>query len=100
MRIEVLYFEACPNYHPALDRLRAVLREEGIKVDVVEVEVRDASAAQRLQFIGSPTIRINGLDIEAASRSSRDVGLVCRRYSGGLPSETIIRAALREARGD
>jgi hypothetical protein len=64
MRIEVLYFEDCPNYLPALDRLRAVLREEGMNVDVVEVEVRDESAAKRLRFIGWPTIRINGLDID------------------------------------
>jgi len=99
MRIEVLYFEDCPNYLPALDRLRAVLREEGMNVDVVEVEVRDAWAAERLQFIGSPTIRINGLDIDTGARTLAGVGFACRRYAGGLPSETMIRAALRSTRG-
>jgi len=99
MRIEVLYFEDCPNYRRALDRLRAVLRDEGVDAEVSEVEVNDASKAQRLQFIGSPTIRINGLDIEADVRSLGGGGLTCRRYSGGLPSEAMIRAASKEARG-
>ena len=100
MRIEVLYFEDCPNYLPTLDRLRTVLREEGVNVDVRKVEVKDASAAEKLGFIGSPTVRINGLDIDAAARSLIGGGLACRRYAGGLPSETMIRAALREARGE
>ena len=100
MRIEILYFEHCPNYRPTLDRLRTVLREEGVNVDVREVEVKDASAAERLGFIGSPTVRINGLDIETAARSLIGGGFTCRRYAGGLPSETMIRAALREARGE
>ncbi|MBV8729070.1 MAG: DUF2703 domain-containing protein [Acidobacteriia bacterium] len=100
MRIEVLYSEDCPNYVPTLDRLRAVLREEGVNVDVQEVEIEDAFAAERLRFIGSPTVRVNGLDIETVARSLIGGGLACRRYAGGLPSETMIRAALREARGE
>ena len=67
MRIEVLYFEGCPNYVPTIDRLRTVLREEGMNVEVLEVEVKNAAAAERLRFIGSPTIRINELDMEAAA---------------------------------
>jgi hypothetical protein len=100
MRIEVLYFKDCPHYLPTLDRLRAILREEGLNVDVVEVDVRDALAAERLAFIGSPTIRINGLDIDTGARTLAGVGFACRRYAEGLPSETMIRAALREARGE
>jgi hypothetical protein len=98
MRIEVLYFEECPNYLPALDRLRAVLRHEGVNAEVSVIKVNDASSAQRLQFIGSPTIRINGLEIEADARAQGGGGLACRRYSEGLPSEALIRAALKEAR--
>ena len=65
--------------------------------EVLVVKVNDASTAQRLQFIGSPTIRINGLDIEADVRALEGGRLACRRYSGGLPSEAMIRAALKEA---
>ena len=98
MKIEVLYFEDCPNYLPALDRLKTLLREEGLSAEVSGIEVKDAPAAKALRFFGSPTIRINGLDIETDSRTVTETGFACRRYSGGLPSEEMIRAALREAR--
>jgi hypothetical protein len=98
MKIEVLYFEDCPNYLPAVDRLRTVLRQEGLPAEVSQIEVRDASAAKAWKFFGSPTIRINGLDIDAESRAVTETGFACRRYPGGLPSEEMIRAALREAR--
>jgi len=99
MKIEVLYFKDCPNYGPAMDRLRAVLREEEIGAEVSEIEVPGAEAAKELRFIGSPTIRVNGLDIDAGSRSVQETAFACRRYPGGLPPEEMIRAALREARG-
>lgn len=98
MRIEVLYFDGCPNYLPAVDRLRTVLRQEGLAAEVTEIEVKDESTARALTFFGSPTIRVNGLDIEADSREVEETGFACRRYSGGLPSEKMLRAALREAR--
>jgi hypothetical protein len=97
MKIEVLYFEGCPNHLPAVERLRFVLRQEGVAGDVAEIEVKDASAAQMLAFPGSPTIRVNGVDIEPAARDSVQAGFACRRYPGGLPSEELIRAAVREA---
>jgi hypothetical protein len=98
MRIEVLYFEGCPNYLPAIDRLRTVLQQEGLTAEVSEVEVKDDIAAKALKFIGSPTIRVNGLDIEAGSRGVNETGFACRFYPGGLPLEEMIRVALREAR--
>src|SRR5882724_5597494 len=98
MKIEVLYFADCPNHAPAVDRLRTVLRQEGLSDEVSEIEVKDESAAKALKFFGSPTIRVNGLDIETDSRNFHETGFACRRYSGGLPSEEMIRTALREAR--
>jgi hypothetical protein len=100
MRIEVLYLEDCPNHLPAMARLRTVLHQEGLPAEVSEIEVSDASAARAFKFFGSPTIRINGLDIDAGSRTVTETGFACRRYSGGLPSEEMIRIALREAWGN
>lgn len=97
MRIEILYFDGCPHFPPARDLVRAIMCEEGVQAEVSEIEVKDASTAQSLQFIGSPTIRINGLDIEADARKMAGVRLACRRYPDGLPSEAMIRAALKEA---
>lgn len=99
MKIEVLFFEGCPNHLPAAERVRAVLERENVAAEIVAVEVKDESAARALAFPGSPTIRVNGLDIEPAVRGSTETGFACRRYAGGLPSEEAIRAAVREARG-
>lgn len=96
MQIEVLYFEDCPNHLPTLERINAVLREEGWRADVRAVLVPDMDTAQSVNFLGSPTVRVNGVDIEPASVDSRDFGLMCRRYTGGVPSRELIQAAIRQ----
>ena len=99
MKIEIFYFEGCPHYKPASERLRGVIHQEGISADVNEIEVPNEAAAKELDFVGSPTIRVNGVDIEPASRSAGGTGFACRCYPGGLPSTQMILAALREAQG-
>jgi copper chaperone CopZ len=103
MKIEVLYFDGCPNHKPAVKRIAAVLQEEGITARVSELHVRDEAAAEALGFLGSPSIRVNGLDVELTARSSREYGMMCRTYMvegrrAGLPSHETIRQAIREAR--
>ena len=97
MKIDVLYLAGCPNYLPTLARLKRVLREEGVPGEIFELEVSDAHQAMALGFFGSPTIRINGLDIDRDCRNMAETGMACRRYPGGLPPEGMIRAALKEA---
>jgi hypothetical protein len=99
MKVEVLYFEGCPNHRPAVERVQSVVKQQGIAADVAEIEVPDAEAAKVVGFLGSPTIRVNGLDIDPASRNCTETGFACRRYADGLPSEDMILAALREALG-
>jgi hypothetical protein len=99
MKVEILYFEGCPNHNPASDRVLEVIRDEGISAKVSEIEVPDEATAKALGFLGSPTIRINGVDIEPASRNSKESGFACRCYAGGLPPTEMILAALREAQG-
>jgi copper chaperone CopZ len=101
MKIEVLYFSGCPNHAPAVERVREALREEGLSGEIAEIEVPDADTAQRLKFLGSPSIRVNGLDVEPEARSRTEFGMMCRTYAdgcgpSGLPSRELIRSALRE----
>ena len=100
MKVEIYYFEGCPNHKPASDRVRSVIRDEEISADINEIEVPNEAAAKDVGFLGSPTIRINGLDIDPAMRAARGGSLACRCYPGGLPPTEMIRAALREARGE
>ena len=103
MKIEVLYFGGCLNHEAAVERVKEALREEGLSAEIAEVNVQDAEVAQSLQFLGSPSVRIEGLDIEPAARSSRDFGLMCRTYTErgnpvGVPPLDLIRTALKRMR--
>ena len=97
MKVEVFYFEGCPNHRPAVERVKSVLKQQGIAAELAEIEVCDAEAAKVVGFLGSPTIRVDGLDIDPASRDSTETGFACRYYAGGIPSDDMIRAALCEA---
>lgn len=102
MKVEVLYFDGCPHYKPTVDLVREVLREERVSVQVAEIHVADEVTARATSFLGSPTIRVNGLDVEPEARSSRDFGIMCRTYltdgrREGLPSRDLIRQAVRAA---
>lgn len=104
MKVEVLYFSGCPNHVPAIDRVREVLAQEGTPAEMVEIEVKDADTAQRVGFLGSPSIRVDGQDVEPAVRGARSFGMMCRTYDdrgrrAGVPPPEWIRAAVREARG-
>jgi len=97
LQIEVLYFDDCPNHLPTVERINTVLHEEGCSAEVREVLVPDVQTAQRVNFLGSPTVRVNGIDIEPAAADRKDFGLMCRRYTGGVPSHELIRSAVRSA---
>jgi len=100
MNIELLYVANCPNHTVALERLRATLSAENLRTTVNEVLVRDAAMAQSLKFPGSPTIRINGHDVEPQGEQTVSFGLLCRLYSdgSGAPSERRLRVAIERAR--
>jgi hypothetical protein len=103
MRIEVLYFDGCPNHKLAVERLRQSLRDEGASAEVLEVNVTDAPVAQTLGFLGSPSIRVDGLDVEPEARGAREYGMMCRTYPvngrrDGLPSSEMLRKAIQEAK--
>jgi hypothetical protein len=105
MKAEILYLSGCPNHSLAVRQVQQALREEGLTATLVEVEVKDPATAIEIGFLGSPSIRINGKDIEHSARFAQTFGMMCRIYvddgrRAGLPPMEWIRAALREARGD
>lgn len=99
MEIRFLYYEECPSHEEALERLRKVLDEEGIRADIEVVRVETTEQAKRLRFPGSPTILVNGRDIDPPSNAQ--YALTCRAYQledgriSPLPSVEMIRGALR-----
>jgi hypothetical protein len=105
VEINFLYYEDCPSHGDALKRLESVLDQEGIEAEIKVTKVETEEQARELEFVGSPTIRIAGRDIEPPSTGAH-IGLTCRAYRlengriSPLPSERMIRAALKLARSD
>ena len=97
MRVEVLYIDGCPNHRLVVERVKKLLQKERISVPLTEIEIHDEMEAKKMGFLGSPTIRVNGLDVDPESRARSAIGMACRYYTSGLPSEEMICAALREA---
>ncbi len=95
MTIEVLYFEGCPNLEPTLSLANEVLSELGLSGEVRKLEVRTPEDAERLRFLGSPSVRVDGMDIEPGAESRTEYALSCRLYGDrGLPPKELLVAAL------
>ena len=96
--IEILYFSGCPHHKLTVDLAREVVGELGIDAEILGVAVESLEAAERLRFIGSPSVRVNGRDIEADARERTDFALSCRIYgSAGVPPRELLVEALRAA---
>jgi hypothetical protein len=98
MKIEVLYVPGCPNYQPAIERIEKVLESESLRADIERIPVKSDAEAKALEFPGSPTIRINGNDVQPNGTNAP--GLACRLYPdrSGVPSEHLLRMAMSEAK--
>ena len=101
MRVEILYFDGCPNHEALLPHLRELLSSAGASTDIELVRVQDADGAERERFLGSPTLRIDGEDVEPGAEQRSDFGLKCRLFAtpGGLrgmpPDEWVLTALER-----
>jgi hypothetical protein len=99
-RIEVLYVDGCPNVDSAVARAHAAIEAAGAAATVILVRVRNEDDARRLRFVGSPTVRVDGDDVEQAVVPCNDFGMQCRLYrvggrlEGAPPADWIV-AALR-----
>ncbi len=101
MRVTFLYWPECDSHEAALERLTEVLSEERVEHDLEVVEVITEEEARRRGFGGSPTILIDGVDIDPDGRDPAG-RLTCRAYRkldgsiGPLPEKELIRRAIRK----
>jgi hypothetical protein len=100
MRIEVLHWEGCPSTPEAVELLETVLAERGLLEPIELREVTTQEEAERLRFPGSPTIRIEGRDVDPTGAQGRP-SLTCRIYNlpdgrvSPIPSRQQLEEALR-----
>jgi len=101
-RIDIFYFEGCPNHNGARALVERVAAELRVQPEIGLVEIPDAEAAGRLRFLGSPSVRVNGRDVEPGAEERCDFALSCRVYRSevglsGQPNAAWIRDVLAGA---
>src|SRR6266540_3375543 len=102
--VEILSFAGCLNHLGAIALVERVSGEVGLEPEIRVLDVPDHEAAQRLRFLGSPTIRVGGRDVDPRAEERSDYALSCRVFRTdagivGQPDPRWVRdALLREAR--
>lgn len=101
--MELLYFDGCPGHQRLLPTMQRLADEAGAELVLRRIETPEAAEAAR--FLGSPTVRVNGRDIDPGASERTDYGLKCRIYrspelgQSPTPPEAWIHAALKAERG-
>lgn len=94
----MLYFDGCPSYRVAEELLREALVESGHAHRIAMIRIASEAEARRQRFLGSPTIRIDGVDPFAHGEA--DYGMECRVFATpdglkGWPTKTMLQEALK-----
>jgi hypothetical protein len=102
--IEVLYVQDCPHYQGTLAMVERVRAELGMDTELRTTLIGDQAAAEQARFPGSPTVRIDGRDVEPGSEPATQYTVGCRLYRlehrfAGQPEERWVREALLLAAG-
>src|SRR5438128_2658423 len=104
MIVDLLYFAGCPNHEPTRSLVQTILADSGIEADIREIEITDEIDAQAHKILGSPTVRVDGVDVEPSASALKRFGLMCRVYregtsTGGIPTRNMLVHALESAVG-
>lgn len=96
--LEILYFDGCPGHEQLLPVLRELADRHDL--EVMDRRVESGEDAERERFLGSPSIRVEGIDVEPGAQDRTDFGLRCRLYQSSdgvrpLPPQKLIERALR-----
>jgi hypothetical protein len=95
--ITLFYFDGCPSWQSALENLEKVLESEQIPAQITLVKIDSDAQAQKEHFLGSPSIRVNGVDLWPEERAN--YSLSCRVYHTpmgmrGSPTLEMLREKL------
>jgi hypothetical protein len=102
--VELLWFDGCPNHASARARLVGAIARLAPGTPFVDIDASDPAVAAALRFPGSPTIRIDGADVDPTFVGTDDFTPLCRLYLTrhglrGAPELAWIDVALAAAVG-
>lgn len=102
VKVELLCIRDCPNGHAYLSELQALVWSAGFEDRVLlrVIESADQAAAER--FLGSPTVRVDGIDVDPTAAGRGDYAIGCRLYRSptgatGRPPADWVRQAFGRA---
>jgi hypothetical protein len=103
VNIGVFFIEGCPGLTSITDNIQEIIAEEAVDADITLILIETLEDARRLQFTGSPTVRINGMDIEPNRQTIKDYGLRSRHYNingkkSNYPTKNMIRDAIKNVK--
>ncbi len=90
IKIEIQHFHGCPNSPEMIHRVKEAIKGNEVTIEYNEVLIESNELAEKLKFRGSPTVLINGEDIEGREEPEA-ASLNCRVYENGLPEIEEIR---------
>lgn len=101
IQIDILGFDGCPNVPSTIELVESLVASEGADAKISLINVDSIEDAERLRFLGSPTVQVSGIDIEPSRQGEGQFSYSCRVYwtndgGQGVPPESLIRDALRE----
>jgi hypothetical protein len=102
MRVELLYYPECPSHERAVELLQEAMRAEGVKATIEIIRIESQAEAESHRFIGSPTIRIEGIEVDP--HPELPYRLTCRTFVhedgrlSPLPSLSMLRQVIRQAK--
>jgi hypothetical protein len=102
VHVELLTFEGCPSRQGAIDLAERAATQAGVTIALEVVDVTNPGEAERRRFLGSPTLRVRGRDVEPGADERSEFALSCRIYASpegpvGLPPVAWVRDALVSA---
>ncbi|MBC8550685.1 MAG: hypothetical protein H8D23_13660 [Candidatus Brocadiales bacterium] len=103
VNIGIFFIEGCPGVSSIADNIKEVISEEAVHADISLYLIETPEDARRLQFTGSPTVRINGMDIEPNRQAVKDYGMRSRHYNingkkSDYPTKSMIRDAIKKVK--
>lgn len=98
MQISLLYFDGCPSWRTALQNVQKVIDVDKIPAEIHLRKIESPEQAQQERFLGSPSFRVNGIDLWPEERDHYT--LSCRVYQTpeglkGTPSIEMLREQLK-----
>jgi hypothetical protein len=76
LNVVVLYNEGCPATSKTVELIEECIYELGLHVELRKVLVKTREEAKEKRFLGSPTVQINGIDIDPTARDAKVFGFM------------------------